>query len=113
MRNKLESDYIAAVLGCRGLQSSAPLPHAGGDRRAHRRGRVADGMKPLTRSPMPGNPHEGMVRPDDVSFIAPHPPIPADRVRFVGEVVAMVIAETPAAARDDAERIAVPPRKKS
>jgi carbon-monoxide dehydrogenase large subunit len=68
---------------------------------------VADGMKSLTHSPMPGNPHEEMVRPGDVSFIAPHPPIPADRVRFVGEVVAMVIAETPAAARDGAERIAV------
>ncbi len=68
---------------------------------------AADGMKPLTHSPMPGNPYEEMVRPDDVSFIAPHPPIPADRVRFVGEVVAMVIAETPAAARDGAERIAV------
>jgi carbon-monoxide dehydrogenase large subunit len=70
-------------------------------------------MKPLTHSPMPGNPHEEIVRPGDVSFIVPHPPIPADRVRFVGEVVAMVIAETPAAARDGAERIAVPSRKKS
>src|SRR5882672_6136507 len=68
---------------------------------------LADGMKPLTHSPMPGNPHEEMVRPGDVSFIAPHPPIPADRVRFAGEVVAMVVAETPAAARDGAERIAV------
>ena len=68
---------------------------------------AADGMKPLTHSPMPGNPYEEMIRPGDVSFIAPHPPIPADRVRFVGEVVAMVIAETPAAARDGAERIAV------
>ena len=56
---------------------------------------------------MPGNPYEEMIRPGDVSSIAPHPPIPADRVRFVGEVVAMVIAETPAAARDGAERIAV------
>jgi len=68
---------------------------------------AADGIKPLTHSPMPGNPYEEMIRPDDVSFIAPHAPIPADRVRFVGEVVAMVIAETPAAARDGAERIAV------
>ncbi|HMB35635.1 MAG TPA: hypothetical protein VKV41_16450, partial [Methylomirabilota bacterium] len=32
---------------------------------------VADGMKPLTHSPMPGNPHEEIVRPADVSFIAP------------------------------------------
>jgi len=68
---------------------------------------AADGIKPLTHSPMPGNPYEEMIRPGDVSFIAPHPPIPADHVRFVGEVVAMVIAETPAAARDGAERIAV------
>jgi carbon-monoxide dehydrogenase large subunit len=68
---------------------------------------VADGMKPLIHSPMPGNPYEEMIRPDDVSFIAPHAPIPADRVRFAGEVVAMVIAATPAAAWDGAERIVV------
>jgi aerobic carbon-monoxide dehydrogenase large subunit len=68
---------------------------------------AADGMKPLTHSPMPGNPHEDMLRPRDVAFIAPHPPMPADRVRFVGEVVAMVVAETPAAARDGAERVEV------
>ena len=42
-----------------------------------------------------------------MSFVAPHPPMPADRVRFAGEVVAMVIAETPAAARDGAERVGV------
>jgi carbon-monoxide dehydrogenase large subunit len=70
-------------------------------------------MKPLTHGPMPGSPREEIVRTGDVSFIVPHPPIPADRVRFVGEVVAMVIAEAPAAARDGAERIAVPSRKKS
>jgi carbon-monoxide dehydrogenase large subunit len=33
--------------------------------------------------------------------------MPADRVRFVGEVVAMVVAGTPAAARDGAERVLV------
>jgi aerobic carbon-monoxide dehydrogenase large subunit len=68
---------------------------------------LADGVKPLTHSPMPGNPHEDMLRPRDVAFIAPHPPIPADRVRFVGEIVAMVVAETHAAARDGAERVDV------
>src|SRR6059036_2822372 len=68
---------------------------------------LADGVKPLTHSPMPGNPHEDMLRNRDVAFVAPHPPMPADRVRFVGEVVAMVIAETPAAARDGAERVEV------
>src|SRR4029077_598432 len=68
---------------------------------------AADGMKPLTHSPMPGNPHEDMLRPRDVAFIAPHPPMPADGVRFVGEIVAMVVAETPAAARDGADRVEV------
>src|SRR5258705_9541376 len=43
----------------------------------------------------------------DVAFTAPHPPMPADRVRFVGEVVAMVVAGTPSAPRDGAERVEV------
>jgi aerobic carbon-monoxide dehydrogenase large subunit len=68
---------------------------------------TADGVKPLTHSPMPANPHEEIVRRQHVAFLAPHPPIPADRVRFVGEVVAVVIGETPAAARDGAERVMV------
>jgi carbon-monoxide dehydrogenase large subunit len=56
---------------------------------------------------MPGNPHEDMVKSGDVAFVAPHPPIPDDCVRFVGEVVAMVVAETPAAAADGAEQVSV------
>jgi len=68
---------------------------------------TADGVKPLTHSPMPANPHEEIVRGEHVAFIAPHPPIAADRVRFVGEVVAVVIAGTPAAARDGADRVTV------
>jgi aerobic carbon-monoxide dehydrogenase large subunit len=68
---------------------------------------AADGVKPITHSPMPGNPHEEMVRSWHVSFVAPHPPMPADCARFVGEIAAMVIAESPAAARDGAERVAI------
>src|SRR5437016_1610907 len=68
---------------------------------------ASDGVKPLTHSPMPGNPHEDMIRSEAVAFIAPHPPIAADRARFVGEIVAIVIADTPAAARDGAERMVV------
>src|SRR3989442_1023005 len=68
---------------------------------------AADEIKPITHSPMPGNPHEDMIRTGDVAFIAPHPPIAADRARFVGEIVAMVVADTPAAARDGAERVVV------
>src|ERR1700675_4959903 len=44
---------------------------------------AADGMKPLTHSPTPGNPHEDMIRSGAVSFVAPHPPMPADVARFV------------------------------
>src|SRR5207244_1149321 len=68
---------------------------------------ASDGVKPLTHSPMPGNPHEDMIRSEAVAFIAPHPPIAADRARFVGEIVAIVIADTPAAARDGAARMVV------
>src|SRR5215813_3100717 len=68
---------------------------------------LADGMKPLTHTPMPGNPHEDMLPSSAVAFIAPHPPMPADRVRFVGEIVAMVIGDTPSAARDGAEHVVI------
>ena len=68
---------------------------------------AADGVKPLTHSPMPGNPHEEMFGTREVSFVAPHPPMPPDCARFVGAIVAMVIAETPAAARDGAAHVAV------
>jgi aerobic carbon-monoxide dehydrogenase large subunit len=68
---------------------------------------VADGVGSVKHSPMPGNPYEDMVRADDVSFVAPHPPMPADRARFAGEIVAMVVADTPAAARDGAERVEI------
>ena len=63
----------------------------------------------IPHRPVPTNPHEVPLRSRDGSafFVAPHPPLPADRVRCVGEPVAMVIAETPALARDGAERVAV------
>jgi len=68
---------------------------------------AADGVKPVAHSPLPVNPYEDVIHKADVRFVAPHPAMPADRVRFVGEVVAMVIADTPAAARDGAEQVTV------
>jgi carbon-monoxide dehydrogenase large subunit len=68
---------------------------------------IADGVKPLPHSPLPVNRHEAIIKPEDVRFVAPHPPMPHDRVRAVGEIVAMVLAETPSAARDGAERVSV------
>jgi carbon-monoxide dehydrogenase large subunit len=40
-------------------------------------------------------------------FEAPHPPLAVERVRFVGEPVAMVVAETRAAAQDGCEKMVV------
>ena len=70
---------------------------------------AADGLRPIPHRPVPSNPHEVRLRNRDGSefFIAPHPVLPADTVRLVGEAVAMVIAETPAAAEDGAERVVV------
>jgi aerobic carbon-monoxide dehydrogenase large subunit len=53
-------------------------------------------------APMPVNPAEGA----DVVAVSP-PPLATGRVRFAGEAVAAVVAETPAAAEDAAEAVEV------
>lgn len=70
---------------------------------------AADGLRPIPHSPVPANPHEVPLRNRDGSgfFIAPHPILAADAARYVGEAVALVVAETPAAAMDAAERVNV------
>jgi carbon-monoxide dehydrogenase large subunit len=70
---------------------------------------AADGLRPIPHSPVPTNPHELQLRNPDGSepFIADQAPLPVDRARLVGEAVAMVIAETAAAARDGAEAVLV------
>ena len=44
-------------------------------------------------------------RDGSAKFVAPHYPLPADRVRLAGEPVAMVVAETACQARDAAELV--------
>src|SRR5256885_5384703 len=70
---------------------------------------AADGLKPIPHRPVPANPYEPQLRNRDGAdhFVAPHPPLPADRARLVGEAVVMVIAETAAVARDGAEAVSV------
>ena len=70
---------------------------------------ASDGVGPIPHPAIPSNPHEVPLSSRDGSpfFVAPHAPLPIDRARFVGEPVAMVVAETPAAARDGAERVRV------
>src|SRR5262245_7386989 len=70
---------------------------------------VADGLQALSHRPVPTNPHEVPLKsPDGSPFFVSDPlPLPVDRVRFVGEPVAMVVAETALVARDGAERVTV------
>jgi aerobic carbon-monoxide dehydrogenase large subunit len=70
---------------------------------------LADGLKPIPHKPWSPAPAEITLRNSDDSdiFIADHHALPADKARFVGEVVAMVVAETVHAAKDGAEAIEI------
>jgi aerobic carbon-monoxide dehydrogenase large subunit len=73
------------------------------------RERAADGLKPIPTKPVTVNPHEVQLKNRDGSafVIPPYEMLPTDKVRFVGEAVAMVVAETPMAAKDAAEAVEV------
>ncbi len=70
---------------------------------------AADGLASIPHRPVPTNPNEFPLggRAGSPIFVAPYPPLPADRARFAGEAVAMVIADTAAVAADAAERVVV------
>jgi len=70
---------------------------------------LADGLKPIPHKPWSPHPAETPLRNSGGAppFEAPHHPLPADKARFVGEAVAMVVAETLAAAKDGAERLEI------
>src|SRR5262245_14688145 len=70
---------------------------------------LADGLKPIPHRPFSASPPDVSLSNRDGSaiFIAPHYPLPADRARFVGEAVAMVVAESLQLARDAAELVRV------
>jgi len=68
-----------------------------------------DGLQPIPQRPVPANPHEVPLKSRDGSpfLIAPHPVLALGKTRYVGEPVAVVIAETLWQAMDAAERLAV------
>jgi len=70
---------------------------------------LRDGLKPIPHRPFSVSPPDVSLQNRDGSpiFIAPHYPLPADKARFVGEAVAMVLAESLQLARDAAERVHV------
>jgi len=70
---------------------------------------LAEGLAPIPHSPVPQTRYDmKLTAPGGGTiFIGPQLPLPADRVRHVGEAVAVVVAETAAQALDAAEAIAV------
>jgi aerobic carbon-monoxide dehydrogenase large subunit len=70
---------------------------------------VADGLKPIPHKVWSQHPAEVALEGRDgfKIFTAPHYPLPPDKVRFVGEAVAMVVAVSVAAAKDGAELVEV------
>src|SRR5688572_2428462 len=71
--------------------------------------RVADGLAPIPHNPVPSTKFDmklsgpGGAEP----FISPHHLLPVERVRFVGEGVALVVARTAKEALDAAEKVIV------
>ncbi len=70
---------------------------------------VADGLAPIPHSPVPSTRYDmKLTGPGGGSiFIGPQMLLPSDKVRHVGEAVALVVAETVAQAQDAAEAITV------
>jgi aerobic carbon-monoxide dehydrogenase large subunit len=70
---------------------------------------IADGLKPIPHNPGPGlfNPPDVAVRVRKEPIATADYPMPADKVRFVGEAVAMVVATSIAAAKDASELVEV------
>jgi len=70
---------------------------------------LADGLQPIPHKPWSPHPAETQLRNKDgvTPFEAPHYPLPADKARFAGEALAMVVAATVHAAKDGAELVAI------
>jgi aerobic carbon-monoxide dehydrogenase large subunit len=70
---------------------------------------LADGLHPIPHKPWSAHPAEIKLRNSDGGepFTAAHYPLPADKAHFVGEAVAMVVAETLYAAKDGAEKVEI------
>jgi len=70
---------------------------------------AVDGLRPIPHSTALSSPPDIALKNRDGSPLpmTPHAPLPADCARFVGEAVAMVVAETVHAAMDGAECVKV------
>jgi carbon-monoxide dehydrogenase large subunit len=70
----------------------------------------ADGLKDIPHTPIPSKPPADILlinRDGSEHGYAPQELLPTDRVRYVGQQVVMVVAESITAAKDAAERVTV------
>src|SRR4029453_2321555 len=66
---------------------------------------IKDGLKPIPHRPIIGPPDVALGKRDaSDKFLSPHRVLPHDKARFVGEAVAMGVADSIATAKDSAER---------
>jgi carbon-monoxide dehydrogenase large subunit len=70
---------------------------------------AADGMVSIPHRPVLEHAADVKLINTDGSpkFVSPHLPLPTDRVRFVGEAVALIVAESVAIAKDAAEAVEI------
>ena len=71
---------------------------------------LADGLKPVPHTPLPSGPSADIAlknRDGSNYGYAPQELLPTDRVRYVGEQVVMVVAESISVAKDAAERVVI------
>jgi len=88
----------------RGIDSAAAAAMPGVMAILTGRDAAADGLKPIPFKPISPNPHEVPLQSD---FLPPYPVLPAERARFVGEAVAIVVAQTRNQAKDAADAVEV------
>ena len=68
---------------------------------------LRDGLAPIPHNPLPSTRHDMKLHgPGGMDpFVGNHMPLPCDRARYVGEALAIVIAESEALAEDAAEAV--------
>ena len=67
----------------------------------------AGGVGPIPHNPSLPGPPDASPTPFFPPIVTPHEALPADRARFVGEAIAIVVGETRAAAKDGMEALVV------
>ena len=68
---------------------------------------LSDGLSPIPHNPLPSTRHDMKLHGPGGKdpFVGNHMPLPWDRARYVGEALAIVVAETEAMAEDAAEAV--------